>query len=157
LIIPIHVALPLTTNTPQRILNTTDNLILASMLTGSNNTLGSFGLLGISSLTNLRVTRIRLAADTAGVLLFGVYSPTTTSFYECYRTQVTGARYASVDDDFQPRSISTSWQDWLTIPQSNGYVPALTWSVTPTGSAVNVSGEIQISNTLGQVTGPIVT
>jgi hypothetical protein len=157
MILPFHVLLPITTNTPQRLFNTTDNLILASMVSGSNNLLTMFGLGGITSLTNIRVARIRGAADTAGVLTMGVYSPNTTSYYEVWRSYLTDTRYFTFDDEFQPRSNTVFPADWLTVPQSNGYVLAMQWSTTPTGGGVNVAGEIQISNTVGQVTAAIAT
>ena len=157
MLIPFHVALPITTNTPQRLLSTTDNLILASMISGSGNTLGNFGLSALTSLQSLSVSRIRLTCDTAGALLFGVYSATSGDFWEIWRSYGPGVRYTLVDDDYQPRSVSTAPSDWLTFPQTNGYTPAFKWATTPSGSAVNVSGEIQVLNQLGNVTGPLTT
>lgn len=125
------------------------------MVSGSSNTLGNFGLSALTTVGNLRVTRIKGATDTAGVLTFGVWNG--TAFYECWRSYLTDVRYTGFDDDFQPRSKSTLPQDWLTIPLNNSYTPAFQWSTTPTGGGVHVSGIIQISNTVGQVTANIVT
>lgn len=124
------------------------------MLAGSGNTLGMYGLSALTTLGNLRVTRIKGAMDTAGVLLFGLWN--TSTFIELWRNYVTDVNHTGFDDDFQPRSTTTFPQDWLTVPQNNSYVPAFQLATAPGGN-VNVSGIIQISNTLGQVSANIAT
>jgi hypothetical protein len=144
MIVPFNVLItdPATTNTPQRLLNTTDNLILASMISGSSNTLNMFGLLLPTG--NFYLSRIRYAHNsaTAGPVSFGVYSATTTNFYEIFRqASVIGAL---VDVDFCPRSRSTYPTDYLLIPQSLGYVFAAKWGNSGPSANINIEGELEI-------------
>ena len=152
MIVPFHVTIA-TTNTPKQLFSTTDNLILASMISGSGNTLGNFGLGGLPT-GAFNVSRIRGAADTAAVLLFGVYNG--TNFYECFRTYLTETQYFLFDDDFTPRSRTTFPIDYLTIPQSNSYVPAFKLGTAPGGN-VNIAGIIEVANVQAQVNGTITT
>lgn len=145
MIIPFHVALPTTTNTPQQLLSSVDNLILASMVSGSSNTLGMFGL-GALPTGPYYITRMKFSTDTGGQpLLFGLWSLAATTFYEIQRFYETGTHYVNTDYDFTPRSVTTTMTDWILVNQSNGYQAAFKWGTTPTGTAVNVSGEVQIA------------
>ena len=129
------------------------NSILHSMVSGASNTLGNFGLGGLPT-GPFNVCRIKGAADTAGVLLFGITNG--TNFYEIWRSYLTDTQYFGFDDDFTPKSRTTFPIDYLVVPQSNSYVAAFSWGSTP-GGVINAAGFIEIAKTVAQVNGNITT
>lgn len=141
LIVPFRVTIA-TTNTPKQLFSTTDNLILASMVSGSSNTIGMFGLGGVPT-GAFAVNRLKFAADTAVSVQFGVYNG--TNFWQIWSTYLTETQYFGVDEDFTPKSRTTFPIDYLIVPQSDSYTAAFRLSTAPGGN-VNIAGFVEVAN-----------
>ena len=141
MILPFHVTIA-TTNTPKNLFSTTDNLILASMIASSNNTIAAFGLGGLPNGANFLLTRIKVASATAGIVLAGVYNG--TNFYQIYETIVTDTQYTANDDDLLTKYKAFNAQDGIFVPQSSTYNLCLKLAAAPGGN-VDLAGFIQIA------------
>jgi hypothetical protein len=92
------------------------------------------------------LSRLNFTCDTASVsVVLGVFNG--VGFYEIWRSLATDTATTGVivDEDFTPKSRSIFPVDYLAIPQSNSYVPAMKLSTTPGGN-VNIQGFMQIVN-----------
>ena len=146
MILPFWVAVP-TSNAPQGVFSSTQNLILANL--GSTNALAAYNLQpplipGGSTFLPFKMTNVDLVADTACTVSFGLYNGTT--FYEYFRRPL----LANVGWK------SSEWRENLYFPVSGApqYLPCWRLGAAP-GSTVNLYGWLEIIQSINALNKPI--